>query len=190
MPPDQRRRRARVRAEHSREYPVSYAGQWLRVIEGHDPDVPLPPDHIRVEAEDGVRSVPAAHFEIAERGKRLILVVDDDPGIRRTLEIALTKAGYDVVQAGDGDEATRLWHETGPDLIVTDIHMPRKSGLLLIEDIRAQRSSIPIIAMTDGGPASNLGLLSVAKLLGSVRTIAKPYSLEEMVKTVDEAVGR
>jgi CheY-like chemotaxis protein len=64
--------------------------------------------------------------------------VDDDPSIRRTLQIALSNAGYEVLQAQDGEEAIRLWHETGPDLILTDIHMPRKSGLLLIEELQGQ----------------------------------------------------
>jgi CheY-like chemotaxis protein len=114
----------------------------------------------------GVQQVLARHFEIAERGKRLILVADDDPGIRKTLHIALSKAGYDVVQAPDGEEASRLWQDVGPDLVITDIHMPRKSGLLFLEDLQAAGSCTPVIAMTDGGPAGNLALFNVARLLG------------------------
>lgn len=143
-----------------------------------------------VEMAGRAEQVQAAHFEIAARTKRLILVVDDDPVIRRTLYIALTNAGYDVLQAQDGEEATRLWLETGPDLILTDIHMPRKSGLLLIQDLQAHGSSTPVIAMTDGGPTANRKLLGVAKLLGSVRTMPKPYSLDEMVKAVQQELSR
>jgi DNA-binding NtrC family response regulator len=65
----------------------------------------------------------------------------------------------------DGEEATRHWHESGPGLIITDIHMPRKT-------------------------AKNLTLLGVAKMLGSFTTVEKPFTLEEMVKTVEHAVGR
>jgi CheY-like chemotaxis protein len=127
---------------------------------------------------------------IAERAKRLILVVDDDSVIRRTLQVALNNAGYDVLQASDGEEATRLWQDSGPDLILTDIHMPRKSGLLLIEDLQTHGSSTPVIAMTDGGPSGNLNLLGVAKLLGSVRAVPKPYSLDEMLQAVNQELSR
>jgi DNA-binding response OmpR family regulator len=169
---------------------MSYHEQWLRIVERHHPDVPLTAGDIWVEVGGGVEQVKAADFEIAERTKRLILVVDDDPSIRRPLQIALTNAGYDVLQAPDGDEATSLWLEVGPDLILTDIHMPRKSGLLLMQDLQIHGSSTPVIAMTDGGPAANLNLLSVAKMLGSVRTIPKPFKLEEMVAAVNQELSR
>jgi CheY-like chemotaxis protein len=190
MPKNKPQRRARVRPEHHRDYPVTYHWQWLRVVERHDPDVPAASGDIWVEMAGEVQRVPAEHFEIAERSKRLILVVDDDAGIRRTLQIALSDAGYDVLQARDGEEGTRLWHEKGPDLILADIHMPRKSGLLLLQDLQAQGSSTPVIAMTDGGPAGNLKLLGLAEMLGSVRTVAKPFTLEEMVKAVNEELRR
>jgi DNA-binding response OmpR family regulator len=164
--------------------------QWLRVIEGHDPDVPVAPGNMRVEIAGRIQQAPIAHFEITERAKQLIMVVDDDAVIRRTLQIALSNAGYDVLQAGDGEEATRLWDEVGPDLILTDIHMPRKSGLLLIQDLQTHGSSTPIIAMTDGGPTGNLTLLGMAKLLGSVRTMAKPYTLDDMVNAVNQELSR
>jgi CheY-like chemotaxis protein len=180
---------ARIRPEHHRDYPASYQGQWLRVVECHDPDIPALPGYIWLDLAGGVQRVLGSHFEIVERTKRRILVVDDDPGIRQTLQIALSNAGYEVIQARDGDEATRLWHETGPDLVIADIHMPRKSGLLLIEDLRAHSAATPIIAMTDGGPASQLNLLGLAKLLGAGRTIAKPFTLDVMVKAVDQELG-
>jgi CheY-like chemotaxis protein len=187
--PNQPQRRARVYSLHHRDYPAGYQEQWFRVVERHDPDVPLPPGHIWLETGGGVRQVPASHFEMVERSKPLILIVDDDPSIRRTLQIALTQAGYDVRQAEDGEEARRLWHQTGPDLILTDIHMPRKSGLLLLEELQAHESPTPVIAMTDGGPTANLNLLGLAKLLGSVLTVAKPFSLDQMVRIVKQELG-
>jgi DNA-binding response OmpR family regulator len=137
-----------------------------------------------------VLRVPEQHFVIAERTKRLILVADDDPVILRVLQVALSNAGFDVLLAPDGEEATRIWREAGPDLIVTDIHMPKKSGLLLIQDLQANGSSTPVIAMTDGGPTGNLKLLGLAKMFGSVRTMPKPYSLDEMVKAVSQELSR
>lgn len=184
------RRLARLRPGYHQAYPLTYHEHWLRVADGYDADIPLAPGNIRVELAGGIQEVPADHFEIAQRTRWLILVVDDDANIRRTLETVLTRAGYEVIQARDGEEGTALWHQYGPDLIVTDIHMPRKSGLLLIQDLQTHGSTTPIIAMTDGGPAANLGLLSVAKMLGSVRTVPKPYSLDDMVKAVQEELER
>ena len=117
-----------------------------------------------------------------------ILVVDDDPGICRTLQIGLGKAGYDVLEARDGEEATRLWHDTGADLVIADIHMPKKSGLELIKELRALSPSIPVIAMTDGGRSKNFNPLSYSTLLGGVLTIAKPFTLEEMLAMVKQSL--
>jgi DNA-binding NtrC family response regulator len=121
------------------------------------------------------------------RGKR-ILVVDDDPSIRQTLHIALTKAGYSVVGARDGEEAIQLWRAQGADLVIADIYMPKKGGLQVIKELQAHRPSPPVIAMTDGGRTKNLNPLSHAELMGGVQTIAKPFSLEKMLAAVEEAL--
>ncbi|MEA2723844.1 MAG: two-component system, response regulator PdtaR [Gemmatimonadales bacterium] len=115
-----------------------------------------------------------------------ILIVEDDPDIRRTLEIALSQAGYKVIEAKDGREAMRLWHEHHADLVISDIHMPDKNGLEVLIEVRALRPSTPVIVMTDGGRSEQM-LLSEnnAKLLGAVRVVAKPFRMEEMLATVD-----
>jgi DNA-binding response OmpR family regulator len=154
------------------------------------PDVPVAPDYIWLDLAGEAQGVQASHFEIAERTKRRILVVDDDAGIRETVQIALSNTGYEVLQARDGEEATRLWQEAGPDLVITDIHMPKKSGLLLIQDLQEHNSSTRVIVMTDGGPAQDFKLFGLAQLLGAVRTIAKPFSLDDMVNTVNQELSR
>jgi DNA-binding response OmpR family regulator len=113
-----------------------------------------------------------------------ILVVDDDPGIRRTLQIGLSKTGYKVVEARDGEEAIRLWKAAKVDLLIADIYMPKKSGLEVIKEVQADSPSTPIIAMTDGGRSRNFNPLTYSEVLGAVRTIAKPFTLEEMLAVV------
>jgi DNA-binding NtrC family response regulator len=120
--------------------------------------------------------------------KQRILVADDDPGICRTLQIALTKAGYKVTEARDGEEATKLWRDPGADLVIVDIYMPKKGGLQVIRDLQAHSPSIPVIAMTNGGRSGNLNPLSYSEVLGAVRTIAKPFTLEDMLAMVKEAL--
>jgi DNA-binding response OmpR family regulator len=169
---------------------VIYQWQWFRVVEGPDPDVPIVPGSIWLDLAGRPEQVTAEHFEIEERAKPRILVVDDEPAIRRSLQTVLSNKGYEVMPAQDGEEATLIWREQGPDLLIADIHMPKKSGLLLIQDLQAHSSSTRVIAMTDGGPARDFNLLGVAQMLGAVRTIAKPYSLEDMVTAVNQELSR
>lgn len=122
--------------------------------------------------------------------KQRILLVDDDPGIRRTLLIALGKAGFDVIEARDGEEATRLWRDAGVDLVIADIYMPKKSGLELIAELRGHSPSTRVIVMTDGGRSKNFNPLSYAELLGADRVIAKPFTLDEMVAMVKQELDR
>ena len=188
-PAEKHHRWARLRPEEHRGYSTVYHHAWFRVVERHDPDVPLTPDYIWLDLAGSAQRVWGAHFEIVERTKRRILVADDDQSIRQTLQIALSNTGYEVLQAQDGEVATRLWQETGPDLVITDIHMPKKSGLLLIEDLQAHGTSTRVIAMTDGGPASHFSLLRLAELMGAVRTVKKPFSLDEMLTAVEEELS-
>lgn len=122
--------------------------------------------------------------------KQRILVADDDPGICRTLQIGLSKAGYDVVEARDGEEAIRHWRDEGADLVIADIYMPRKGGLQVIRELQAESPSTPVIAMTDGGRSKNLNPLNYSEVLGAVRTIAKPFTLEEMLAIVKQELAR
>jgi DNA-binding NtrC family response regulator len=117
-----------------------------------------------------------------------ILVVDDDASIRRTLNILLSKAGYEVIQASDGSEAVRLWRDRGGDLVITDLHMPQKDGIETIIELLTHSPGIRIIAMSGGGQTKRLDLLGNLALLGSVLTIEKPFTLAEMMTLVGRAL--
>jgi DNA-binding NtrC family response regulator len=121
------------------------------------------------------------------QGQR-ILVVDDDDGIRRTLQILLSKAGYEVVQARDGAEAVRLWRERGGDLVITDLHMPEKDGIQTIVELLSHTPGARIIVMSGGGQTKRLDLLGNFALLGTILTIEKPFTLAEMMTTVGRAL--
>ena len=121
--------------------------------------------------------------------KQRVLIVEDDPSVLRTLVIALSKAGYAVLEAPDGHEAMRLWRSQGADLVITDLHMPYKNGLEIIMELRAMSPSTPVLAITDGGRTDQRDLLGDAKLLGAVRTIPKPFRLSDILAAVDEEIG-
>jgi DNA-binding response OmpR family regulator len=118
-----------------------------------------------------------------------ILVVDDDPSIRRTLNLMLSKQGFEVIQASDGVEAVRLWRDRGGDLVITDLHMPKKDGFETIIELLSHTPNIRIIAMSGGGQTKRLDLLGNMALLSSVLTIEKPFTVAEMMTTVHRALG-
>jgi DNA-binding response OmpR family regulator len=126
---------------------------------------------------------------MSEAGER-IMIVDDDPGIRRALKLLLSKAGYRVTQARDGLEALRLWRDHGGDLVITDLHMPEKNGIETIVELLTHTPGVPIIAMSGGGQTMRLDLLGSTTLLGTVLTIEKPFTLAEMLALVKRALRR
>jgi DNA-binding NtrC family response regulator len=117
-----------------------------------------------------------------------IMVVDDDAGIRRSLNTLLTRAGYEVIQAVDGSEAVRLWRDRRSDLVITDLHMPNKDGIQTIIELLTHSPGIPIIAMSGGGQTKRLDLLGNLVLLGTILTIEKPFTLGEMMSVVSRAL--
>lgn len=118
---------------------------------------------------------------------RRIMVVDDDASIRRTLQLLLSKAGYEVMQAADGCEAIRLWRNRGGDLVITDLHMPEKDGIETILELCSYSPGLPIIAMSGGSQTKRLERLGNPTLLGAVFTIEKPFTIAEMMETVNRA---
>ncbi len=118
-----------------------------------------------------------------------ILIVDDDPSVRRTLNLMLSKQGFEVIQASDGVEAVRLWRDRGGDLVITDLHMPRKDGFETIVELLSHSPKVRIIAMSGGGQTKRLDLLGNMALLSSVLTIEKPFTVAEMMATVHRALG-
>jgi len=74
-----------------------------------------------------------------ESHKEKILVVDDEASIRRILETRLSMIGYDVVTAGDGEEALEIFRKAEPDLVVLDVMMPKLDGYGVCQELRRNR---------------------------------------------------
>ena len=117
-----------------------------------------------------------------------ILVIDDEVSVRRMLRQMLERAGYQVIEAPNGEAGLKLYHEHPTDLIITDILMPDKDG---IETILALRKSAPeakILAISGGGRMNKVDLLSISQSFGAIRTLAKPFEREELVTMVQEVL--
>lgn len=118
-------------------------------------------------------------------GKLRILVVDDEESVRETLCENLAECGFEVISATDGEAALRRM-ETGtlPDIIITDIIMPRREGLETIIEIRKKHPQIKIIAISGGGRSKTGDFLELAKKFGAHAVLAKPVDLDELENTI------
>lgn len=118
-----------------------------------------------------------------------ILVVDDEPSIRKPIRIALLQAGYEVVEAADGQEAIMTLRDgDNPlmvDAVLCDIRMPRINGVDAILYFRAQYPSIPVIVLT-GYPDCDLAI-SLMKL-GVSDYLVKPIAKQDLLRTLKRAV--
>ncbi len=87
----------------------------------------------------------------ADGEDRRILLVDDEPGIRRVLSLTLADAGWEVLCAENGEEALALFREKNPPIVLTDIKMPDMDGIELLRQIKAESSETEVIMFTGHG---------------------------------------
>lgn len=114
-----------------------------------------------------------------------ILVIEDDSSFRKVLVRMLSKAGYEVDQAGDGNEALRVCEQFKPDLVLTDIIMPDKEGLETIQELLDMCPELKIIAMSGGGKFGPDSYLPLAEKLGAKASLQKPFMREELLSTIE-----
>jgi len=115
-----------------------------------------------------------------------ILVVDDEPQIRRSLEVNLAGKGYAVFTADGADQALQLLSNRSPDVIIMDLVMPGVDGIELTRRIRAQ-SSVPIIVLSAiGSEQKKVEALE----LGADDYVTKPFSMEEVFARIKSVLRR
>jgi DNA-binding response OmpR family regulator len=114
---------------------------------------------------------------VAETPPR-VAVVDDEPSLRRTLEVALRREGFAVDLHADGLAAWRAFEAALPDVVVLDILLPRLDGLELLRRLRARSRELPILMLTSKGEEFDrvLGLE-----MGADDYLGKPFSIRELV---------
>jgi DNA-binding response OmpR family regulator len=119
-----------------------------------------------------------------------ILLIDDEEPLRTLLRTTLERAGYEVIEASDGKIGLQLLAESSVDLVITDLVMPEKEGLETILELRRQNSSAKIIAISGGGRMNPKVNLAMAEQFGALCTLAKPFSQQEILDAVAEALGQ
>jgi CheY-like chemotaxis protein len=117
-----------------------------------------------------------------------ILAVDDDEFSLRLLEKFLTRAGHVVFKAHDGAEALDLLSRERFDLLITDISMPRMSGLRLLEEVKKRHGVIPTIVVTASEINSTTQRRSHS--LGARLFMVKPLDGDELLDVVEQVLGK
>src|SRR5262245_43879322 len=118
---------------------------------------------------------------------RRVLVVDDEENLRLVVRTFLKREGYEVEVASSGEEALALVETFGPDVILTDVRMPRMGGLDLLATLKAKGNEATVIVMSAYG---NIDLAIEAMKTGAYDYIQKPFKAEEMILTLRKAEER
>jgi DNA-binding response OmpR family regulator len=116
-----------------------------------------------------------------------ILTIEDDAAIRRGIVDALTFAGYEVIEAADGNEGCRAAVSRAYDLLLLDMVLPGKSGLDILREVRNTRPTLPVIILSARGEEHDrvTGLK-----LGADDYVVKPFSVDELLARVEAVLRR
>jgi EAL domain-containing protein (putative c-di-GMP-specific phosphodiesterase class I)/ActR/RegA family two-component response regulator len=122
--------------------------------------------------------------ESTQRGR--VLLVDDDPAIRRDYAKVLRRLGFQVAVAGDGQDAIEQLPGGAFDLIISDLSMPRMDGLAFLRGVRQHDLDIPVVLMT-GEPDLDSAVAAVE--YGAFRYLTKPVDIDKLAEVVGRAVS-
>jgi len=116
-----------------------------------------------------------------------VVVIEDEPAIRRGVSDALRASGYHAAEAGDGDRGLEEAVRAGVDLVLLDLMLPRRDGLTVLAEVRRTRPTLPVIILTARGSEDDRvrGLK-----MGADDYIVKPFSARELLARVEAVLRR
>ncbi|MCZ6748696.1 MAG: sigma-54 dependent transcriptional regulator [SAR324 cluster bacterium] len=120
---------------------------------------------------------------MAERFR--VLVIDDDPGIRELLEAQVSRLGYRVLSAPDGERALEMLEESRPDLVTLDVILPGMGGLDTLRQIKQRLPEVPVVMLSGHGQAP---VIVEAMRLGASDFLRKPFEVEELELAFQKAL--
>jgi CheY-like chemotaxis protein len=117
--------------------------------------------------------------------KPKVLVAEDDPSVRMTLEFVLQDEGFSVVVAEDGIEALRLAEEESPDVILLDLVMPKMDGKTVYNALQSDTATkaIPVLVMTGMGRGPK-------EELPGAYFVGKPFSPDDLVRVIRDVLSK
>ena len=114
-----------------------------------------------------------------------VLIVEDDPLLRELLCTVLEEAGYETLEAADGETGIELFRIRQPEMVLLDILLPLQDGIETLRALRKEYPRVKIVAMSGGGQGvTKENALAAAAALGAAQTLAKPFSREQLLGIV------
>src|SRR3954447_13159897 len=120
----------------------------------------------------------------------LVLVIDDDPGMRTMIERVVRTARHEVITASDGNQGLALCLARKPDIVITDIIMPDREGIETIREMRAAQPGLRIIAVSGAPTLNGVSFLEIAKQFGADAALQKPFRAADLVGTLSAVTSR
>ena len=117
-----------------------------------------------------------------------ILVIEDDMEVRVLIQSLLERQGHEVFLAEDGIQAMEAFASSTPDVVITDLLMPRQDGIETIKEIRDIDAEMKILAISGGGTGSLETLLKQAKSAGATETLKKPFIPSDLFSFVNRFI--
>ena len=114
-----------------------------------------------------------------------ILIIDDEESIRNLLKHDLEDAGYKTIEAIDGISGLKSFEENNPEAIITDIRMPNVDGITMVQKIRDQNATVPIIALS--GYSFSDERLAACQVDGLLK---KPYAKQQLLNFIQTFLSR
>ena len=115
----------------------------------------------------------------------LILVIDDEFEIRRLIVKMLKSEGYEVIEAADGEAGMDVIKAVKKiDILITDLIMPEKEGIEVIQEVKKIFPDIKILAISGGGRGDARNYLALAKAMGAHQVLKKPFIKHDLIKAI------
>jgi CheY-like chemotaxis protein len=118
-----------------------------------------------------------------------ILLIEDEPAVRRVVRRILEGAGHELLEASEGETGMRMLAEHRPDLVITDLFMPGQDGIVTVRRIRKEFPDVKVIVVSGGDSTGRLDLRRDAELLGAIASLGKPFAADDLLRTIQEALA-
>src|SRR5271155_3799655 len=117
--------------------------------------------------------------------RKQVLIVDDEPNLRKILSAQLSRDGYDVLTAEDGEQGLALLKDHHIDLVITDLKMPKVDGMTLLKRALLEEPELPIVVITAHG---TIDTAVEALKLGAFDFVTKPFDKDELRQIIAKAL--